>query len=85
MFVRLAKTPIFAIDYGGINGQSKGEGNVIEFGFARASMWSFFKEFFRFARQEKKWWLIPLIVVFLLVGAVVILTARSGIAWGIYK
>ena len=48
-------------------------------------MWLLFKEFFRFARQEKKWWLIPLIVVLLLVGAIVIFTAGSGIAWGIYK
>ena len=26
-------------------------------------MWSLLKEFFKFSRQEKKWWLIPLIIV----------------------
>ena len=29
-------------------------------------MWSLFKEFLKFARQEKKWWLIPLITLLLL-------------------
>jgi hypothetical protein len=32
-------------------------------------MWPLFKEFFRFCRQEKKWWLIPLIVLLLVLGA----------------
>jgi hypothetical protein len=47
-------------------------------------MWSLFKEFFAFARAEKKWWLIPLMVVLLLLGALLIFTANSGIAWAIY-
>jgi hypothetical protein len=47
-------------------------------------MWSLLKEFFKFARQEKKWWLIPLIVVLLLLGAMLIFTASSGIAWALY-
>ena len=47
-------------------------------------MWSMFKEFLRFARQEKKWWLIPLVIVLLLLGGVLIFTASSGIAWALY-
>lgn len=47
-------------------------------------MWSLLKEFLRFARQEKKWWLIPLIVVLLALGAVLIFAGSSGIAWALY-
>ena len=47
-------------------------------------MWSLLKEFLRFARQEKKWWLIPLIVALLLLGVVLIFTASSGITWALY-
>ena len=47
-------------------------------------MWSLFKEFLKFARQEKKWWLIPLIVLLLLLGVSLIFTASSGIAWALY-
>ena len=46
-------------------------------------MWSLFKEFLKFSRQEKKWWLIPLVVV-LLLGAILVFTASSGIAWALY-
>lgn len=47
-------------------------------------MWSLLKEFLKFARQEKKWWLVPLIVVLLVLGAVVVFTGGSGIAWALY-
>jgi hypothetical protein len=47
-------------------------------------MWSLFKEFLKCAGQEKKWWLIPLILVLLTVGAIVIFTVNSGIAWSLY-
>ncbi len=47
-------------------------------------MWSLLKEFFRFSRQEKKWWLIPLVVLLLTFGAIIIFTASSGIAWALY-
>jgi hypothetical protein len=47
-------------------------------------MWSVLKEFLRFCRQEKKWWLVPLIVIFVLLGAILIFTATSGIAWALY-
>ncbi len=47
-------------------------------------MWSLLKECLRYARQNKKWWLIPLVVVLLAVGAVLIFAASSGIAWAVY-
>ncbi len=47
-------------------------------------MWSLFKEFLKFCRQEKKWWLIPLIVLLLVLGAILIFTASPGIAWALY-
>ncbi|MEJ0089512.1 MAG: DUF5989 family protein [Limisphaerales bacterium] len=47
-------------------------------------MWSLFKEFLKFSRQEKKWWLLPLAVLLLIIGAIIIFTASSGIAWALY-
>ena len=47
-------------------------------------MWPLVKEFFQFARQEKKWWLIPLVLILLGLGAVLIFGSSSGIAWLIY-
>ena len=47
-------------------------------------MWSLLKECLRYARQDKKWWLIPLLVVLLAVGAIIIFTASSGISWALY-
>jgi len=49
-----------------------------------ASMWRLFKEFLEFCRQEKKWWLIPLIVLLLVLGVILIFTGSSGIAWALY-
>jgi hypothetical protein len=47
-------------------------------------MWPLFKEFLGFCRQEKKWWLIPLIVLLLVLGAIVYFAAGSGLAWALY-
>jgi hypothetical protein len=47
-------------------------------------MWSLLKEFLRFARQEKKWWLIPLVVLLLGLGAIILFAGSSGIAWALY-
>jgi hypothetical protein len=47
-------------------------------------MWSLFKEFLKFARQQKKWWSVPLIMVRLTVGSIILFTASSGIAWALY-
>lgn len=47
-------------------------------------MWSLFKEFCKFARHEKKWWLIPLVMLLLLLGVILVFTASSGISWALY-
>ena len=43
-------------------------------------MWQLFKEFLLFLRQEKKWWLIPLVVILLVLGALIIFTSGSVLA-----
>lgn len=45
---------------------------------------SLVKEFFLFIKQEKKWWLIPLIAVLLLVGALVMFAGSSPLAPFLY-
>jgi hypothetical protein len=47
-------------------------------------MWALVKEFVQFLRQEKKWWLVPLVVVLLALAALVLFGSSSGIAWAIY-
>jgi len=44
-----------------------------------------FKEFFLFLRSRKKYWLIPLIVMLILISAIVVLTASSALAPFIYS
>ena len=45
---------------------------------------SIIKEFFLFIKQEKKWWLVPLISVLLLVGALIVFAGSSPLAPFIY-
>ena len=45
---------------------------------------SIIKEFFLFIKQEKKWWLIPLISVLLLIGALIVFAGSSPLAPFIY-
>jgi hypothetical protein len=45
---------------------------------------SLIKEFFLFIKQEKKWWLVPLISVLLLVGALIVFAGSSPLAPFIY-
>lgn len=45
---------------------------------------SIIKELFSFFRKQKKLWLIPIIIIFLLVGLLIILTEGSAIAPFIY-
>lgn len=44
----------------------------------------FFKEFFLFLRERKKWWLVPLIMVFVILGLLIFLTSSSALAPFIY-
>lgn len=41
-------------------------------------------EYLGFLRQQRKWWLLPLAVVLLLLGAVIVLTQGSALAPFIY-
>jgi len=45
---------------------------------------SLIREFFLFVKQEKKWWLVPLISVLLLVGALIVFAGSSPLAPFIY-
>jgi hypothetical protein len=54
------------------------------FGDHAAIMWQVFKEFLLFLRQEKKWWLIPFVVVLLLLGIFLVFSASSPLAPFLY-
>lgn len=43
-------------------------------------MWTLIKEFLQFLKQEKKWWLAPLIVLLLILGALVLFASGSVLA-----
>lgn len=47
-------------------------------------MWTLLKEFLQFLRQEKKWWLVPLVVLLVGLGAFLVFSSSSGIAWALY-
>jgi hypothetical protein len=41
-------------------------------------------EFFQFLRQEKKYWLMPIVIVFLLFGLLIVFSQTSAVAPFIY-
>ncbi len=45
---------------------------------------SLIREFFAFIVHEKKWWMIPLVVVLLAVGALIVFASSSPLAPFIY-
>lgn len=45
---------------------------------------SLIREFYLFVKQEKKWWLIPLLTVLLLVGALIVFAGSSPLAPFLY-
>ncbi|MEC7136172.1 MAG: DUF5989 family protein [Pseudomonadota bacterium] len=47
-------------------------------------MLSFLKEFFEFLRVRKKYWLLPILIVLALFGALIVLSQGSAIAPFIY-
>ena len=47
-------------------------------------MWELIKDFFGFMGKRKKYWLAPIIIVMLLLGALIVLTQGSAIAPFIY-
>ena len=44
----------------------------------------FFKEFWGFLKTRKKWWLMPIIIMLMLLGFLIILTEGSAVAPFIY-
>ncbi len=45
---------------------------------------SIIKEFWDFLKVRKKWWLVPIVLVLLLLGALLLLTEGSALAPFIY-
>ncbi|MGR3810536.1 DUF5989 family protein [Jiulongibacter sp. NS-SX5] len=45
----------------------------------------FLIELFRFLKERKKWWLVPLILVLLFMGFIITLSSGSAIAPFIYS
>jgi hypothetical protein len=43
-------------------------------------MWRLIKEFAVFLRQEKKWWLVPLISILLVLAALIVFSSGSVLA-----
>ncbi|HET9703308.1 MAG TPA: DUF5989 family protein [Vicinamibacterales bacterium] len=41
-------------------------------------------EFFQFLKQEKKYWLMPIVIVFVLFGLLIVFTQSSAVAPFIY-
>lgn len=48
------------------------------------STWGLISEFWAFMRTRKKWWLLPIIVVMVLVGALLVFAQGSALAPFIY-
>ena len=44
------------------------------------AMWALCKEFFLFLKQEKKWWLWPLVILLLILGALILFSSTSVLA-----
>jgi hypothetical protein len=43
-----------------------------------------FAEFFEFLKDNKKWWLMPIVLMLMLLGALIVLTQGSALAPFIY-
>lgn len=43
-----------------------------------------FIELLEYLRQEKKWWLIPLVAVTIALGSLLFFASSSGMGWAIY-
>ena len=49
------------------------------------SRFGIFKEFWAFVRQRKRYWLVPIIVVLVLLGVLLVIAEHSAIAPFIYS
>ena len=48
-------------------------------------MWQIFKEFLLFLREEKKWWIVPIVLILLVMGIFLAFGATSPLAPFIYS
>jgi hypothetical protein len=46
----------------------------------RTTMWQLVKEFMLFLKQEKRWWLVPLVLFLLILGALILFSSGSVLA-----
>ncbi len=53
---------------------------MVECLIKQGSMWQLCKEFLLFLKQEKRWWLVPLVVILLILGALIIFSSGSVLA-----
>jgi hypothetical protein len=44
----------------------------------------FFRDFWNYMKERKKWWLIPTFIVFILLGILIVLSSGSALAPFIY-
>jgi NAD/NADP transhydrogenase beta subunit len=44
----------------------------------------FLRDFWNYMKERKKWWLIPIIVIFLLLGLLIVFSTGSALAPFIY-
>ncbi|HPB05240.1 MAG TPA: DUF5989 family protein [Prolixibacteraceae bacterium] len=44
----------------------------------------FLSDFWNYMKERKKWWLIPTLIVFLLLGVLIVLSSGSALAPFIY-
>lgn len=42
------------------------------------------KEFWGFMKERKKWWLLPIVIILVLLGLIIVLTEGSAVAPFIY-
>jgi hypothetical protein len=50
----------------------------------RSSRFALLREFVEFLRQEKKWWLAPILIILGLLGIFIVLTESSALLPAIY-
>jgi hypothetical protein len=56
---------------------------ILKIGFSMSNL-SIIKEFWIFLKVRKKWWLAPIVIFLLLLGALIIFTEGSAVAPFIY-
>ena len=63
---------------------SKPKDNEFERAAAEQGRGSFLGELWGFMKQNKKWWLLPIVITLVLLGLIIVLTEGSAVAPFIY-